>query len=92
MSWQVKTTQDLTTLIRDLQELWLFGGLDTLSDPADEEADRAKAVEVARMIEVLAKSGPVLGDAAQNGVNSSDTRNGEANAQEGGEVKKQGED
>jgi hypothetical protein len=55
---QIKTTQDLSTLIRDLQELWLFGGLDTLSDPADEETNRTKAVEVAQMIEVLAKSGP----------------------------------
>ncbi|OAK97225.1 hypothetical protein IQ06DRAFT_41999 [Phaeosphaeriaceae sp. SRC1lsM3a] len=33
----IKTTQDLSTLIRDLQELWLFGGLDTLSDTKDEE-------------------------------------------------------
>jgi hypothetical protein len=56
---QVKTTQDLSTLIRDLQELWLFGGLDTLSDPADEEASREKAEKVAGMIEVLAKSAPV---------------------------------
>jgi hypothetical protein len=53
---QIKTTQDLSTLIRDLQELWLFGGLDTLSDPADEEANREKAVRVARVIEGLAGS------------------------------------
>ncbi|KAH8719297.1 hypothetical protein GQ44DRAFT_623625 [Phaeosphaeriaceae sp. PMI808] len=53
----IKTTQDLSTLIRDLQELWLFGGLDTLSDPADEEANRTKAVKIAEMVEVLAKGG-----------------------------------
>jgi hypothetical protein len=53
---QIKTTQDLSTLIRDLQELWLFGGLDTLSDPADEEANREKAVRVAQVIEGLAGS------------------------------------
>lgn len=45
-------------MIRDLQELWLFGGLDTLSNPADEEANRAKALAVAEMIEALAKRKP----------------------------------
>ncbi|KAH7408629.1 hypothetical protein DE146DRAFT_629522 [Phaeosphaeria sp. MPI-PUGE-AT-0046c] len=49
----IKTTQDLSTLIRDLQELWLFGGLDTLSDPKDEEASREKAEKVGEMIEEL---------------------------------------
>ncbi|KAF2125980.1 hypothetical protein P153DRAFT_322875, partial [Dothidotthia symphoricarpi CBS 119687] len=28
----VRTTQEISTLIRDLQELWLFGGLDTLGE------------------------------------------------------------
>ncbi|KAF2026938.1 hypothetical protein EK21DRAFT_73169 [Setomelanomma holmii] len=51
----IKTTQDLSTLIRDLQELWLFGGLDTLEDKKDEEVVREKAGKVAEMIEVLAK-------------------------------------
>ena len=32
-----------------------------MSDPADEAANRTKALEVAEMIEVLAKSGPVVG-------------------------------
>ncbi|KAH7558700.1 hypothetical protein BM1_04837 [Bipolaris maydis] len=54
----IKTAQDISTLIRDLQELWLFGGLDTLADPADEEANRQKALAVAEMIETLAKQGP----------------------------------
>jgi hypothetical protein len=45
-------------LIRDLQELWLFGSLDTLTDPADEEADKAKTLEIARLIETLAKVSP----------------------------------
>jgi hypothetical protein len=53
---QIQTTQELSTLIRDLQELWLFGGLDTLADKTDEEATRAKAVQVAEMIEGLAGS------------------------------------
>ncbi|KAH6625634.1 hypothetical protein C7974DRAFT_204536 [Boeremia exigua] len=55
----IKTTQDIATLIRDLQELWLFGGLDTLQNPADEEAQRKKAVEVAGIIEVLAQQEPI---------------------------------
>ncbi|KAF1357224.1 hypothetical protein EJ07DRAFT_129739 [Lizonia empirigonia] len=54
----IKTTQDIATLIRDLQELWLFGGLDTLQNPADQEAQREKAEEVARIIEVLAQQKP----------------------------------
>ncbi|KAJ8108362.1 hypothetical protein OPT61_g8227 [Boeremia exigua] len=55
----IKTTQDIATLIRDLQELWLFGGLDTLQNPADEEAQKKKADEVAGIIEVLAQQKPV---------------------------------
>jgi hypothetical protein len=47
-------------LIRDLQELWLFGGLDTLTNPADEEANRAKAIVVAEMIEALSKQKPAV--------------------------------
>ncbi|CAO2651693.1 Nn.00g042630.m01.CDS01 [Neocucurbitaria sp. VM-36] len=54
----IKTAQDISTLIRDLQELWLFGGLDTLSNPADEEANRVKAMAVAEMMEALAKKSP----------------------------------
>lgn len=45
-------------LIRDLQELWLFGGLDTLQNPEDEEAQRMKAEEIAGIIEVLAQPKP----------------------------------
>jgi len=45
-------------LIRDLQELWLFGSLDTLANATDQEVDRAKALEVARLVERLAKRKP----------------------------------
>lgn len=38
--------------------MWLFGGLDTLQNPADQEAQRKKAEEVARIIEVLAQQKP----------------------------------
>lgn len=47
----------MSTLIRDLQELWLFGALDTLTDPSDEEGNRANALKIAAMIEKLVKSG-----------------------------------
>ncbi|KAJ4369535.1 hypothetical protein N0V86_009371 [Didymella sp. IMI 355093] len=50
---------DIATLIRDLQELWLFGGLDTLQNTADEETQRKKAEEVAGMIEMLAQQKPI---------------------------------
>lgn len=52
---QVKSAQNLTVLIRDLQELWLFGGLDTLMDLGDEEANKAKVLNIAAMVETLAK-------------------------------------
>ncbi|KAF2191491.1 hypothetical protein K469DRAFT_372459 [Zopfia rhizophila CBS 207.26] len=52
----VRATEDLSTLIRELQELWLFGGLDTLNKPADEEAATKQALEIARMVEQLAKT------------------------------------
>ncbi|KAH4118245.1 hypothetical protein HBI70_184780 [Parastagonospora nodorum] len=57
----IKTAQELSTFIRDLQELWLFGGLDTLAEKEDEEATRAKAVQVAEIIEKLAGSKSVGG-------------------------------
>lgn len=55
---QIKTTQDIATLIRSLQELWLFGGLDTLQNPADEETQRKKAEDVGNTIQVLAQQQP----------------------------------
>ena len=36
----------------------MFGGLDTLQNPADEETQRKKAEEVAGIIEVLAQQKP----------------------------------
>ncbi|PVI05032.1 hypothetical protein DM02DRAFT_611137 [Periconia macrospinosa] len=54
----VKAAQDASVLIRDLQELWLFGSLDTLADPADEEVEKAKAVEIAGVVERLARAPP----------------------------------
>ncbi|KAF2789201.1 hypothetical protein K505DRAFT_253832 [Melanomma pulvis-pyrius CBS 109.77] len=55
----IRAAQDLSSLIRELQELWLFGGLDTLTDPADEEANKAKALGLAALVEVLAMNMPV---------------------------------
>lgn len=61
-SGQIKTAQDISTLIRDLQELWLFGGLDTLKDDTEQEKDRQKAMQVAEMLEQLVKTSPVGND------------------------------
>ncbi|KAF2248152.1 hypothetical protein BU26DRAFT_328137 [Trematosphaeria pertusa] len=54
----VTTAQNMAMLVRDLQELWLFGSLDTLTDPADEEEGRKKALEIAALVEILAKRPP----------------------------------
>lgn len=43
-------------MIRELQELWLFGSLDTIADPADEQTNKAKALGIAAMVEALAKT------------------------------------
>lgn len=79
---QIKTAQDLSTLIRDLQELWLFGGLDTLSGERDGEEAKKKAVEVAEMMEGLARRGRI-----QHGDKEEDKKNGVRQAG-GGEVEK----
>jgi hypothetical protein len=74
----IRTAQGISTLIRDLQELWLFGGLDTLSDPADEEANRTKALAVAEMIEALAKQGPGGAKQKDDGTAKKEETNGGA--------------
>jgi hypothetical protein len=43
---QVRTTEDLTILIRELQELWFLGGLNTLDQP-DRNKDKANLVALA---------------------------------------------
>jgi hypothetical protein len=58
----ITAAQKMTMLIRDLQELWLFGGLDTLADAKDEEVERRKVVEVARMVEGLVGKMPGGGE------------------------------
>ena len=59
-----------------MQELWLFGGLDTLADPADEEANRTKARAVAEMMEALAKQGPGEARESGTGVAKKEEKNG----------------
>ncbi|KAF1968441.1 hypothetical protein BU23DRAFT_572343 [Bimuria novae-zelandiae CBS 107.79] len=51
----VTAAQNTTVLVRDLQELWLFGGLDTLKGPRDVEGEREKVAEVAGAVETLVK-------------------------------------
>lgn len=69
--WQVTTTQNMSMFIRDLQELWLFGGLETLADKKDAEVERQKALEVAGLVEELVGKLPEAWkapDGGQNGV------------------------
>ncbi|KAJ4298209.1 hypothetical protein N0V90_006108 [Kalmusia sp. IMI 367209] len=68
----VTTAQNMSMLIRDLQELWLFGSLDTLADKNELEGDREKALEVARLVEGLVKRVPDAykvpgGEGSENG-------------------------
>ncbi|KAF2477609.1 uncharacterized protein BDR25DRAFT_2443 [Lindgomyces ingoldianus] len=49
----IRAGQDLSVLIRELQEVWLFGGLDTLIHEA--HTDEAKAFRIATLMEELAK-------------------------------------
>jgi hypothetical protein len=67
---QVTTTQNISMFIRDLQELWLFGSLDTLADKKDAEVERQKALEVAALVEGLVSKLPEAwkaSDGEQNG-------------------------
>ncbi|CAI6334397.1 unnamed protein product [Periconia digitata] len=54
----IKAAQSSSTLIRDLQELWLFGSLDTVADPADLIEEREMAIQIADVIAGLARRGP----------------------------------
>lgn len=45
-------------MIRDLQELWLFGSLDTLADPRGEEVETERVREIAAVVERLARGVP----------------------------------
>ncbi|KAF2651567.1 hypothetical protein K491DRAFT_719683 [Lophiostoma macrostomum CBS 122681] len=77
----IKNAQDLSTLIRNLQELWLFGALDTLTDPADEAKDKDKALEIARLIEALARKG--LSGQGEGGVQNGNTHGNRNGNQDG---------
>jgi hypothetical protein len=66
---QVTTAQNMSMFIRDLQELWLFGGLDTLADKKDAEVERQKALEVlVRKLPEAWKAPAAEQDEAQEGV------------------------
>ncbi|KAF2106925.1 hypothetical protein BDV96DRAFT_472167, partial [Lophiotrema nucula] len=54
----IQSVQDLSSLIKELKDLWLFGSLDTITDPADEHANKEQALRVAALIEKLAKASP----------------------------------
>jgi hypothetical protein len=50
---QVKAAEDLQTLIRQLQEFWLFGQLNTLGDGAIKTETDRDSEAVAKMIAEL---------------------------------------
>jgi hypothetical protein len=50
---QIRTSEDILTLTRQMQELWLFGQLKTLDKDDIQERIDADAKEVAEMLAVL---------------------------------------
>jgi hypothetical protein len=51
--WKIKAAEDLQTLIRQLQEFWLFGQLNTLGDSAVKAETDRDSEAVAKMIKEL---------------------------------------
>ncbi|ORY10748.1 hypothetical protein BCR34DRAFT_340695 [Clohesyomyces aquaticus] len=49
----IRAGQDLSSLIRELKELWVFGGLDSLT--GDTQTDQARTLKVAAILESIAK-------------------------------------
>ena len=52
---QIRAAEDLLSLTRQMQELWLFGQLDTLGKSAVEEKTEADARRVAELIQTLVR-------------------------------------
>lgn len=51
----IRAAEDLLSLTRQMQELWLFGQLDTLGKSAVEEKTEADARRVAELIQTLVR-------------------------------------
>jgi Surfeit locus protein 5 subunit 22 of Mediator complex len=52
---QIRAAEDLLSLTRQMQELWLFGQLDTLGKSVVEEKTEADARRVAELIQTLVR-------------------------------------
>lgn len=57
-SRQIRSSEDLLTLIQQMQEIWLFGKLDTLGKSKIQEQTEADAKVVVELLESL-KAGDV---------------------------------
>jgi hypothetical protein len=56
--WQIRAAEEVQTLIRQLQEMWLFGRLNALEGKKEREEVDGTAREVAELVRKLtAKSG-----------------------------------
>ncbi|GAB7360286.1 hypothetical protein MBLNU230_g8044t1 [Neophaeotheca triangularis] len=52
----IRAAEDLQDLIRQLQEMWLFGHLDTKSDEKLQQATGEKVKEVTELLQQLART------------------------------------
>jgi hypothetical protein len=60
---QIRASEDLLTLIRQMQEIWLFGKLDTIGDSkVQEETERDAKVIVGLLEQLKGGGGDVSGE------------------------------
>lgn len=80
VSFQIRTTEDITTLIRQMTEAWKFGHLKTIDQSSDLQTRTDEdAKEVWGMLDELLGSNPADAPAATNGeVEMADGQRGEA--------------
>ena len=79
MAHQIRAAESLQVLIRQMQELWLFGQLDTLDGPKSEVEMEGKVREVRELL------GRVL-EGQKSAVNGSSEVEGGSTEMEGGRM------